>query len=279
MSSLEYSETVSTARNYYNSSDADNFYFTIWGGEDIHIGLYESEHEPIFDASRRTVARMASLLPNIDQASHILDIGSGFGGATRFLAKKFGCRVTDLNLSEIENKRNREMSNDQGLGNLIEVVEGSFESIPFPDNSFDAVWSQDAILHSGKREQVVSEVARVLKKGGLFIFTDPMQSDTCPEGVLQPILDRIHLETLASPKFYREAAKKAGLEEVGYEDMVQNLIIHYDRILQETEARESELKETVSAAYIQNMKKGLQHWVDGGKNGHLAWGIFRFKKA
>lgn len=279
MSSLDYSETVSTARNYYNSTDADNFYFTIWGGEDIHIGLYESETEPIFDASRRTVAKMASLIGNINKDSRVLDIGSGFGGATRFLAKKFGCHVTDLNLSEIENQRNREMNDAQGLSNLIEVVEGSFEEIPFPDNSFDVVWSQDAILHSGKREKVVSEVARVLKKGGEFIFTDPMQSNDCPEGVLQPILDRIHLETLASPKFYREAAKKSGLQEIGYDDMVQNLITHYDRILQETETRESELQQAVSAQYIENMKKGLQHWVDGGKNNYLAWGIFRFKKA
>ena len=33
----KWSATVSTARDYYNSDDADNFYFMIWGGEDIHI--------------------------------------------------------------------------------------------------------------------------------------------------------------------------------------------------------------------------------------------------
>ena len=38
---LNYSTTVDTARDYYNSSDADRFYATIWGGEDIHIGLYD----------------------------------------------------------------------------------------------------------------------------------------------------------------------------------------------------------------------------------------------
>ena len=35
-------EVVSIARDYYNSDDADNFYHEIWGGEDIHIGLYRS---------------------------------------------------------------------------------------------------------------------------------------------------------------------------------------------------------------------------------------------
>jgi sarcosine/dimethylglycine N-methyltransferase len=45
--SANYSDTVATAREYYNSDDADNFYYTIWGGEDIHVGLYQSDDHPI----------------------------------------------------------------------------------------------------------------------------------------------------------------------------------------------------------------------------------------
>ncbi len=59
----------------------------------------------------------------------------------------------------------------------IDVVDGSFDDLPFEANSFDAVWSQDAILHAPDRKAVLDEVARVLKPGGQFIFTDPMQAD------------------------------------------------------------------------------------------------------
>ena len=55
----QYSDTVEKARAYYNSDDADNFYYTVWGGEDIHIGLYQSDEEPISTASERTVRTMA----------------------------------------------------------------------------------------------------------------------------------------------------------------------------------------------------------------------------
>ena len=58
--SVNYSEVVDVARDYYNSDDADNFYFQVWGGEDIHIGLYENDDEPISIASERTVATMAN---------------------------------------------------------------------------------------------------------------------------------------------------------------------------------------------------------------------------
>lgn len=99
--------TVDTARDYYNSEDADNFYALIWGGEDIHIGLYEKSDEDIATASRRTVKYLAEQLQPLPQQTHILDLGSGFGGAARYLAAEYGAQVTALNLSEVENERHR----------------------------------------------------------------------------------------------------------------------------------------------------------------------------
>ncbi|HKJ07817.1 MAG TPA: class I SAM-dependent methyltransferase, partial [Gammaproteobacteria bacterium] len=96
----DYSAAVATARDYYNSDDADNFYFTIWGGEDIHVGLYQSDDEPIFAASRRTVERLAGKLTGLGKDSRVLDLGAGYGGAARYLAATYGCRVVALNLSE-----------------------------------------------------------------------------------------------------------------------------------------------------------------------------------
>jgi sarcosine/dimethylglycine N-methyltransferase len=276
--SADYSEAVVTARDYYNSDDADNFYATIWGGEDIHIGLYQSDEESIIDASHRTVRHMAELLIGVGPETRVLDIGAGYGGAARYLAETFGCAVTALNLSEKENERDRAINRERGLADKITVVDGSFEAIPAADASFDVVWSQDAILHSGNREKVLEEVARVLKPGGQFVFTDPMQADDCPQGVLQPILDRIHLSSLGSPRFYRDTASRLGMSEKLFDEMTQQLVNHYSRVLQETARREDDLQKVVSRAYIERMKKGLQHWIDGGKNGYLAWGTFVFVK-
>lgn len=273
----DYSEAVNTARDYYNSEDADNFYAIIWGGEDIHIGLYQDDKEPITEASHRTVRHMAEKL-NLNGDHKVLDIGSGYGGAARYMADTFGCSVVGLNLSEKENERARMLDKERGLSDKITVIDGDFETIPAEDNTFDVVWSQDAMLHSGNREKVLQEVARVLKPGGTFIFTDPMQADDCPEGVLQPILERIHLSTLGSPAFYRETCQKLGMEEVGFEELTHQLAMHYGRVLQETEKHEQELADRISPDYVQRMKKGLGHWIEGGKKDHLAWGIFLFQK-
>jgi SAM-dependent methyltransferase len=186
MSAARQSDAVQIARDYYNSDDADNFYFEIWGGEDIHIGLYDSESEPIPVASERTVATMAADLAPLSAESRIADFGAGYGGSARWLAKSFGCRVSCVNLSEVQNRRNREITAAAGLGNLIDVYDASFESAPLVDSAFDCVWSQDSLLHAGDRGRVLQEVDRILKPGGEFIFTDPMQADDCPPGVAGP---------------------------------------------------------------------------------------------
>ncbi len=276
--SQSYSDVVQTARDYYNSEDADNFYLHIWGGEDIHIGLYQSESEDIAAASRRTVERLADRLPAIGADARILDIGSGYGGAARYLAKRFDCKVIALNLSEKENQRNRELSTAAGLGGLVNVVDGSFEAIPLEDASVDVVWSQDAILHSGRRDQVIAEVARVLKPGGHFVFTDPMESGNCARTDLEPVLARIHLETLGSPQFYEKTAKANGLELVAWEEKTPQLIRHYSRVAEELSSQRTNLAGRVSEAYIDRMLTGLANWVRAGEAGCLAWGFLHFRK-
>jgi len=271
-------EAVDVARNYYNSEDADAFYSTIWGGEDIHIGLYHSADDSIYEASRRTQKRMLDHLNTIDSDTRFIDLGSGYGGSARFIAEKFGCNIVALNVSEIENDRARTLNRQQNLDHLIDVVDGNFEDIPFGDESFDVVWSQDSFLHSPAREQVIGEASRVLKPGGEFIFTDPMKSDDCPDGVLQPILDRIHLDSMASPKFYRIIASEHGLKAINYDELTEHLERHYSAILNESEKREEELSEQISEEYRENMKNGLRHWINGARKGYLFWGIIHFRK-
>ena len=275
---VSYSGTVQTAQDYYNSHDADQFYAAIWGGEDIHIGLYQKDTDSIFAASRRTVQHMASQLTDIDSRSRLLDIGAGYGGSARYLAKTYGCHVTCLNLSEVQNQRNRDMNQAQGLSLMINVVDGNFEELAIPDGAVDIVWSQDALLHSGDRARVFAEVARVLAKGGHFIFTDIMQTDSCSSAALQPILDRIHLDSLGSLACYRKVASRLGLEEVQWTDLSPQLANHYSRVLHEVEANKEMLVQACSEDYLERMKIGLRHWVDGGKAGNLNWGILHFRK-
>jgi sarcosine/dimethylglycine N-methyltransferase len=272
-----YPPPVETARAYYNSSDADNFYATIWGGEDIHVGTYEHEEDSIFEASRRTVRKILSML-TLNESSHVLDVGSGYGGPARYLVKTTGCKVDCLNISEVQIARTLRLNQQHGMADRIQVIEGSFEEMPIENSKYDVVMSQDAILHSGNRHKVLEEVARVLKPGGEFIFTDPMQSDDCPPGVLAPVLERIHLASMGSFGFYTKTAVEVGLETLEILEMTDQLITHYRRVLEEVNSCYDDLLKVCSKDYLDRMKVGLKHWIESGQRGYLAWGILHFRK-
>ncbi len=279
MSDRGYKEIIDTTKDYYNSHDAHTFYHMIWGGEEHHLGIYRTPEDSVYEASRRIIGHMSSFSDHLDENTKLLDLGSGMGGTPRYLAKTYHCQVTGLNLSEVENDRHRRKNEEQWLDKRIEVVDGNFEDVPFPDESFDIVWSQDSLLHSPDRKKVLSEAHRVLKKGGELIFTDPMQTEDAYTEFIQPILKRIHLANLATPIFYFSTAKEIGFEFAGYENLAQQLTNHYTKILKDTESREEELKANgVSQNYLDNMKEGLFNWVVGGKYGHLTWAVFCFHK-
>ena len=106
-----------------------------------------------------------------------------------------------------------------------------------------------------------------------------MQADDVPDGVLQPVYDRLQLNSLGSMRFYREVAAVLGFEIVAQEDLTPHLRRHYDRVREELLAGYDRLLASgASAAYLDRMAVGLENWVKAADAGHLAWGIQLFRK-
>ena len=271
------SRARAVSEDYYNSDDADAFYSTIWGGEDLHLGIY-NDTKNVKEAGFATVNLMASKLPTLGSDTSVLDLGSGYGGSARRLATHFGCTVTGLNLSETQNDRAMHMNAKAGLNELIEIIHGNFEDIPAADESYDVVWSQDSFLHSDARDLVLAETFRVLKPGGRLLFTDPLQSANCSDDALKAIYARLFLSSLGSYEYYNKVAKLVGFSPVEVIDLSPQLAMHYSRILEELITNRDLVEEGASKEYVERMICGLGDWIDGGNSGNLEWGIMHFQK-
>ncbi len=277
MTNTDYSEAIKIAQTYYDGTETDRLYATIWGGEHIHYGIYQQMDEPIHDASVRTVETIAKTLKNLNSDSRVIDLGAGYGGAARYLAKNYGCQVCCLNLSEVQNQRNSQLNQEQGFAHFVEVKQGSFEQIPYPENSFDIIWSQDAILHSSNRRQVFQEIKRILKSGGELIFTDPMQSETCPPGLLQPAFERLGINNMGSLSFYRQTTKELGFEELDFIDLSLNVPTHYQRFGEEVRKGYNELEKITSTEFVDKTLKSIKPWIEYYEQGYMQWGILHFR--
>jgi 2-polyprenyl-6-hydroxyphenyl methylase / 3-demethylubiquinone-9 3-methyltransferase len=96
-----------------------------------------------------------------------LDVGCGGG----LLAEEFarlGCKVTGIDPSERSLAVARAHAQQSGLD--INYLIGLGEHLPFADASFDIVYCCDVLEHVNNLEQVISEIARVLKPDGIFFY-------------------------------------------------------------------------------------------------------------
>ncbi|WP_246126365.1 SAM-dependent methyltransferase [Embleya hyalina] len=267
------------ARRYYDTDDVDGFYQAVWGGEDIHTGVYARADESVAVASRRAVELAADRVAGrLGPGRTVLDLGSGYGGPARYLAGRFGCRVVALNISPTQNVRHRDTNVEAGLDGLIEVVTGSFQDIPYPAGRFDVVWSQEAFCHSGDRRQLLAEAARVLAPEGDLVFTDLMAADGTPPEVLRSVLARLEVAEFATPSFYLREIAALGLTHIDFDDRSGQALTHYLRLTEETRRRADELRDVIDPTYLATLQENLPLWVDACRDGRMSWGIFHCRR-
>jgi ubiquinone/menaquinone biosynthesis C-methylase UbiE len=82
------------------------------------------------------------------------------------LAATLGCRVDCIELSPDLCAGAELLNRLTGLDDLIEVHRGSAHDLPFPDDSFDAVWMQNVGMNVADKQGLHAEIHRVLKPGG-----------------------------------------------------------------------------------------------------------------
>ncbi len=96
----------------------------------------------------------------------VLDVGSGLGGPSRFLAWRYGCRVSGVDLTAEFVRIAEMLTRRTGLADTGESREGDALALPFGDESFDVVWAQNAAMNIADRDRLYREMRRVLKRGG-----------------------------------------------------------------------------------------------------------------
>src|SRR5262249_39146662 len=96
---------------------------------------------------------------------HILDVGSGIGGPARYFAKRFGCRVTGIDLTPEFCSVARHLTHLLDLDDKVRLDVGDAVAMPFADATFDGAYSLNVSMNIADKGAFYREIGRVLKPG------------------------------------------------------------------------------------------------------------------
>jgi SAM-dependent methyltransferase len=156
-------------------------------------------------------------------SDHVLDIGCGIGGPARWIAAKYGCLVTGVDLTKEFCEAARELNTLTGLADRVRILHGSALALPVEDGSFDRTYSQAALMNVSDKLGVFREAFRVLHPGGsLALFLAGAGRAGEPYDPL-PWATTTAISFLATPDEIRRDLNAAGFEIVYVRDIAAAL--------------------------------------------------------
>jgi len=158
-------------------------------GDSFHLGYFPRGDESLreaLDAHTDLVAELA----RVRAGGRVLDVGCGLAAPALRIARRYGCRVTGINISREQVRQGRELIAARGLSGRIVIQRGDARALEFPDGSFDAIVcleaAGDICVSKADKGRLVDELFRVLRPGGHVGFSD-LALRTCPS----PAEDRV----------------------------------------------------------------------------------------
>ena len=179
--------------------------------------------EEFHTLGRRATEELAELA-GVDDRLSVLDVGAGLGGPARLLASRYGCRVTAIDLTEVYCEVSRLLTEATRLGALVQVRQGDAIDLPFPDASFDLVWTQHVSMNIADNVRMYEEAARVLAPGGRFAFFDIVAREVSPIHFPVPWAADPSISFLETPEQMGVLLDEAGFTPVVWQDPTEGVL-------------------------------------------------------
>ena len=146
----------------------------------------------------------------------VLDIGSGVGGPARWIAAKYNCHVTGIDLTADFCRAADALNAATGLTSKVRIVHGSALAMPFADASFDRAYSQNVVMNIADKVAFYTEARRVLKPGGILVLSNLARGSGPEPSYPTPWAATAATSFLSTPDVTQHEIEAAGLRIVSF---------------------------------------------------------------
>ena len=207
-------------------------------GKDIN-SLTVDDLVPIdeFHTRGRKATREVAELSILKASDLVLDVGCGLGGSARYLAEHYQCKVMGIDLTQEYIFVGTKLTELVNLGDRVKLRQGSALDLPYDDASFDIVWTQHVQMNIADKNRFYSEIIRVLKPGGRFLFHDVFRSRAKSPFFPTPWAEDESMSALATETEVRATIEEVGLEIDQWIGKVQESVNFFERVLARIETK------------------------------------------
>jgi ubiquinone/menaquinone biosynthesis C-methylase UbiE len=207
--------TAVSVRNYYDGPELVERVtaaVTAAGLDPSRLELDDLAALDEFHALGRAATVALANLAAVRAGERVLDAGAGIGGPARVLASRFGARVTALDGTARFCRLAEYLNAATGLSADVKVVCADALQLPFPDSSFDVVWTQALTQNVADKLALFTELRRVLRPGGRLAVFEVLAGPGGPLHLPVPWADAPAHSHLLDADAMRRVTAAAGFE-------------------------------------------------------------------
>jgi SAM-dependent methyltransferase len=177
---------------------------------------------------------LADRLP-IKSDQHILDIGCGLGGPARYIAKRFHCTLSGIDITEPFVEAANKLTTLVRMEGQVKIRHGDGQRLPYPDSHFDGAYTQHVTMNVADRRKFFAEAYRVLKPGAFFALTEHGLGAKGNPHYPVPWSADGSVAYLVTPSETRAFLEETGFEDIVVEDTGAKYVAGYKVMIEKAE--------------------------------------------
>ncbi len=201
---------------------------------------------------------------------HVLDVGCGLGGAARFVATRYGSRVTGLDLTDEYVETGNALCKWVGLEQRVVLHQGSALAMPFAGAGFDGAYMLHVGMNVQDKEKLATELARVLRPGSSLGIYDVMRTGPGELAYPVPWATTAELSAVAEPERYKNALQAAGFAVTAERSRRDFALAFFAELRAKTAAASGQPQLGLHLLMGKTTPEKVQNMIDNISNGRIA---------